>query len=192
MKQTRKAHLWIGLIASVFIFFEALTGLLMSEPWLIGQSGRGGIEGGPGAGFRGNFQQGEFSQGQDNPNQFTQGQSAPDGTQNNNGNGQYQNRFDSNGQSQEQNRFGGNGQFNRPNRFNGDAGFYQNRNQNSLMGFIRGLHEGRIGTTSIKWLIDLTAVAMMILTVTGVYLTVNVLRAEKRRKNRQSEQTGVI
>jgi hypothetical protein len=192
MKKTRKAHLWIGLIASLFIFFEALTGLLMSEPWLIGQSGRGGFDGGSEARFRGNFPQGQINAGQDNQGQFNQGQQASDGMQANGDNGQFQNGFNGNGQSQGQNGLEGNRQFNRNNQTNGGTGFFQNRNQNSIMGIIRGLHQGRIGTTNIKWLIDLAAIAMMALTATGIYLSINVLRTEKRRKNRQSDNTGVI
>jgi hypothetical protein len=51
MKKTRTAHLWIGLISSIFIFMESLTGLIMNEPWLIGQSQ---LE------ERGNFQPGQI------------------------------------------------------------------------------------------------------------------------------------
>src|SRR3954454_19497858 len=55
MKNTRKAHLWIGLICSIFILIESVTGLLMNEPWLIGQTQM--------EGNRGNFQPGQFNQG---------------------------------------------------------------------------------------------------------------------------------
>jgi uncharacterized iron-regulated membrane protein len=84
MKKLRRAHLWIGLIASIFIFMEALTGLLMNEPWLIGQST---IESG-----RGNFQPGQM-------NRFQGMQGSADTT------GQ------AGGQTQGQNGFNGNGQF---------------------------------------------------------------------------------
>ena len=80
MRKVRRAHLWIGLIASVFIFIEALTGLLMTEPWLIGQSERGAFDGGQGMGqmTKGNFQPGQFNQGQN-----AQGQSSADTGQTN-------------------------------------------------------------------------------------------------------------
>src|SRR4051812_4280912 len=55
MKNTRKAHLWIGLICSIFILIESVTGLLMNEPWLIGQTQM--------EGNKGNFQQGQFNRG---------------------------------------------------------------------------------------------------------------------------------
>jgi uncharacterized iron-regulated membrane protein len=41
MKRIRQAHLWIGLITSIFLLMEAVTGLLLAEPWLIGQQERG-------------------------------------------------------------------------------------------------------------------------------------------------------
>lgn len=59
--------------------------------------------------------------------------------------------------------------------------------QGSMMSIIRGLHEGRIGTTDVKWLIDLTAVAMMFLTGSGVYLSVKILAAGRKRKKRKEE-----
>ncbi|UUZ85897.1 PepSY domain-containing protein [Paenibacillus sp. P26] len=36
MRKYRQLHLWIGLICSVFILVESVTGLLLSEPWLMG------------------------------------------------------------------------------------------------------------------------------------------------------------
>jgi hypothetical protein len=58
MKKTKRAHLWIGLIASILILAESITGLLMNETWLIGQTQVGGNR-------SGNFQpgQGQFNQG---------------------------------------------------------------------------------------------------------------------------------
>jgi hypothetical protein len=41
MKRIRQAHLWIGLITSIFLLVEAVTGLLLAEPWLTGQQERG-------------------------------------------------------------------------------------------------------------------------------------------------------
>jgi hypothetical protein len=186
MKQTRRAHLWIGLIASIFIFMESLTGLLMNEPWLIGQTS---LDGG-----RGNFQQGQMNTSQFNNSQTTQGQSRQGMTQNSGQTGSQ-----TQGQTQGQNggqyrRFNGNGQFQGRRNFNGSGNFptgmTMNRGgmgQTSAMGIIRGLHEGRIGNTNIKWLIDLIALAMMALTGTGVYLSIKVLSAESKRKKRQAD-----
>ncbi|WP_375295503.1 hypothetical protein [Paenibacillus doosanensis] len=37
MRKYRQLHLWIGLLTSVLILIEAVTGLLLSEPALMGQ-----------------------------------------------------------------------------------------------------------------------------------------------------------
>lgn len=50
------------------------------------------------------------------------------------------------------------------------------------MSTIKGLHEGRIGNTDVKWLIDLAAIAMIFLTGSGFYLSMKVLGADKKRK----------
>jgi hypothetical protein len=165
MKKVRRAHLWIGLIASILIFMESLTGLLMNEPWLMGQTQF--------EADRGNFQQGQFNRGQ-----FRQGA------------GQI------NGQMQGQNGTNENGQF------QGSSGFGRNRNfpegvrgegmgQGSFMSTIRGLHEGKIGNSDVKWLIDLTAIAMMFLTGSGIYLSIQILRADRKRKKRQLDDLEV-
>ncbi|WP_413300655.1 PepSY-associated TM helix domain-containing protein [Bacillus sp. 1P10SD] len=184
MKKVRKAHLWIGLIASVLIFMESLTGLLMNEPWLMGQTQF--------EGDRGNFQPGQFNRGQ-----FRQGAGQISGQI------QGQNGFIRNGQSQGQAGIEGQNGTNENGQFQGSPGFGRNRNfpegvrgegmgQGSFMSTIRGLHEGRIGNTNVKWLIDLTAIAMMFLTGSGIYLSTQILRADRKRKKRQLEDLEVL
>lgn len=174
MKKVRRAHLWIGLIASVLIFIEAFTGLLMNEPWLVGQQSenRGVFLNGQGFNGNGNFQQGQLNQGQGN-----QGNSSMDQGQGNSGNLQSQGGFRRNGQfGAGKNGFSGNGSF---------RGLRQN--QNTFLGIIRQLHEGRIGNTNIKWLMDLAALALMFLTGSGIFMSIKILRAESKRKNRSAE-----
>lgn len=171
MRKVRRAHLWIGLIASVFIFMEAVTGLLLTEPWLIGQSERGPFDGGLGIEARGNFQPGQFNQGQNAQWPLNTDPGQTNGTQ-----------------RQSQSSIVGN----RQGRFSGYTNFKRDQNQGSFMNVIRGLHEGRIGNTNIKWLIDLVAIAMMFLTGTGIYLSINILRAEKKRKNRPSDRSESV
>lgn len=162
MKKTRRAHLWIGLIASVFIFIEALSGLLMNEPWLIGQSQPEIV--------RGNFQLGQFRQGQ-----------SPDPVQ---GQSQWQGRANGNGQFQGRRGADGNGNF--------PGGFVrEGMGQGSALSIIRGLHEGRIGNTNIKWLVDLVALSMMFLTGTGIYLSLKVLGVERKRKKLHDDHIGL-
>ena len=173
MRKTRKAHLWIGLICSIFILMESITGLLMNEPWLIGQSQTE---------QRGNFQTGMMPGQQQNTttnsNQAT-GQttqsgnsSQTNGTTNNQSSGNTQGN--TNGQAP---AMGGKGSF-------GGEG----SQSGSLMGIIKGLHEGRIGTTNIKWLIDLTAIAMIFLTGSGIYLSLKVIGADRKRKRLKMER----
>ena len=55
-----------------------------------------------------------------------------------------------------------------------------------ISGFIKNLHEGRIGTADISWLLDLSAIGMIVLTITGIILSVKTLKAQhiRRRKLR--------
>ncbi|WHY80111.1 ABC transporter permease [Neobacillus sp. WH10] len=171
MKKMRRAHLWIGLIASILIFMESITGLLINEPWLIGQSQ---VEGG-----RGNFQPGQFNQGQFYQRQGGQGITSDSGQT------QGQTGSNENGQFQGPPGFGRNNNFAGGPRGDGMG-------QGTLLSTIRGLHEGRIGNTNVKWLIDLTALAMMFLTGSGIYLSIKVLRAESKSKKRQNEDLDIL
>lgn len=176
MKKTRRAHLWIGLIASVFIFIEAFSGLLLNEPWLIGQSQ---MEMG-----RGNFQPGQFPPGFQGNGNVGQGNGQSDGQSTDQGQSQWHRGGNGDGQFQGRRGFGGNGNF--------PAGFKsEGMGQGSALSIIRGLHEGRIGTTNIKWLVDLVALAMMFLTGTGIYLSIKVLGAERKRKKQHDDNIDI-
>jgi hypothetical protein len=63
---------------------------------------------------------------------------------------------------------------------------YSSAEQIKLQKFIFGLHSGTIGNTSFVWLTDLGAVCMIVLSVTGLWLWINVsIRKKlvlKRRK----------
>lgn len=156
MKKTRKAHLWIGLICSVFILIESITGLLMNEPWLIGQTQM--------EGNRGNFQPGQFNQGAG-----MQGTFPADSSQNP---GQTPSQA---GITNETSQFPGR---------SGARGLGGEGGTSSITSIIRGLHEGKVGTINVKWLVDLVAIALIFLTISGIYLSLKVLRADKKRKNR--------
>jgi len=176
MKKLRRAHLWIGLIASVLILMESITGLLMNEPWLIGQTT---IESG-----RGYFQPGQM-------NQFQARQGSTDAT----GQAGGQTEGQAGDQTQGQTGFNGNGQFQGRQRFNRNGNFtpgLRGGESQGIVGTIRSLHEGRIGNTDVKWLIDLAALAMIFLTSTGIYLSIKVLSAESKRKKRREEDLEVL
>ncbi|RAK19115.1 hypothetical protein B0I26_10732 [Anoxybacillus vitaminiphilus] len=154
MKKMRQAHLWIGLITSVFLLMEAVTGLLLAEPWLIGQQPKGepmlmqGAE-------QGQISAGMAQQGPSSAGNFAEGESSssPD--------------F-------EQRSFGPR------------EGFRGERGGNSLAGIIRGLHEGRLGNIDIRWAIDIAAISMIFLTLSGIYLSVKLLRAQRKSRKKRS------
>lgn len=155
MKTNRQLHLWIGLICSAFILIEAITGLLLTEPWLMGVEtpsvGRR-LQADPGANFQipdTGYDSAKGGMGR----RFQAGEGFPGGAEDGFRRGGFGGQF-----------MGG---------------------QNSVMGIVRGLHAGRIGTTDISLLVDLTAIALIILTITGIVLTVRELRDQ--RKNQNSE-----
>ncbi|WP_040205146.1 PepSY-associated TM helix domain-containing protein [Neobacillus jeddahensis] len=185
MKKTRKAHLWIGLICSIFILMESITGLIMNEPWLIGQSQteeRGEFQPGQ-MGFR--QQQGTTDSSQ--PSAGTQGQSESNNQGNANSQTNGTTQTNPNGQTQGTMGDNGNGQIL---GFRGQAGGpgMEGSSQGSFMSVIRDLHEGKIGSTNVKWLIDLIAIAMIFLTGTGIYLSLKVIAANKKRKKANMER----
>lgn len=160
MMKTKRAHLWIGLIASLFILMESITGLLMNEPWLIGQSQT--------VGSRGDFQPGQFNQGA--PTQGT-GQTGGQTSGQPQANGQ----TDASGQTPQTS-----GQASANRQFPSQGGPGVNgASQGSFIRTIKNLHQGMIGNTNVKWLLDLAAIAMILLTSTGIYLSCKVLGLKK-------------
>lgn len=146
MKKTRQLHLWIGLICSVFISLQSITGLLLSEKALLGLGGD--MEGRP---------------------QMAAGMNAPN------------TKSSDSATSTDQTASEGAAaipQGDRP-QF-GDGG-----SDNSFIGIVKGLHEGKIGQTNVRWLIDLTAIGMIVLTVTGITLSIKTLRAQRIQRKRR-------
>ncbi|MFC0296875.1 PepSY-associated TM helix domain-containing protein [Geobacillus jurassicus] len=129
MRKMRNLHLWIGLISSIFLLVEAVTGLLLSEPWLIGQTERGEMH-----------------------RAVQEGMSS----------------------------FGtGAGASTAPMAPRAEGG------GSSLMMFVRQLHEGRLGSLDIRWAVDVAAVAMIVLTATGIFLPIRTLAAGRKRKQKR-------
>lgn len=129
LKKTRQAHLWIGLISSVLILMESITGLLLTEPWLMGGKEKEGIR----------------------VEQHMRNSSSP---------------------SQQM-----------PQKFKEKKG-----NTNSFSGFVKQLHTGRIGNTDISWALDITSIAMIFLTASGIYLSIKILMAQRKSKKRKKEK----
>lgn len=120
----KKIHLWVGLLLAVFLLAEAVTGLILAEPGIIGQA-----------------------------------KHMPQG--------------DSLRQSFEQGRVSGDRSSGPPAVREGQSGF------NALQ-FVKGLHQGRIGSWELTWLLDLAAIGLIVLTVTGAYMSIKVLKAGGR------------
>lgn len=142
MKNSRQLHLWIGMITSLFILMEAVTGLIMSEPWLIG------------------------AQSHEEGRKKAMDGSAPAVGQ-------------TGGTAEEEERF------------NSSMTLPQEGNkQSSLMGVIKGLHEGKFAGANLRIVIDATAIGLIVLTVTGLTLSVKTLRAQRirRKKSLLAEQ----
>ncbi|KRF38673.1 PepSY-associated TM helix domain-containing protein [Paenibacillus sp. Soil787] len=160
MKRTRQLHLWIGLICSVFILLQSVTGLLLSEKWLIGSAETEMRP--PGAmsqGMTGN------SDGAAPSNQASNSMISPAAGDQGTSGAMQRSRAALNGP--------GPGQ----------------EGANSLTGFIKGLHEGKIGSTNVTWLVDIAAISMIFLTITGIFLSIKTLRAQgiSRKKRRALE-----
>jgi uncharacterized iron-regulated membrane protein len=140
MKKMRKIHLWIGLITSLFLFMESMTGLILLNPWLVGASKEKG------------FHRDSAAFVSQNPTNPQEGTFLPS-------------------QGQEMGKPRG--------------------EEQGILGIVKGLHEGKMGDVNIKWAIDLTGIGMMILTATGIYLSVKILKAERKRRKKYEMKAGL-
>lgn len=128
MKKCRQLHLWIGLFTSLLILIEAVTGLFMTEPWLIGEN-------------------------RPSTEQRVQLEKTKTGEP-----------------------------------FGREAGEYGKPVQNNLMRFIKGLHSGRIGNTDLSVFLDIAAIALIILSTTGIILSIKTLKAQSIAKKKNSRE----
>ncbi|MEN6567520.1 MAG: PepSY-associated TM helix domain-containing protein [Veillonellales bacterium] len=126
LQTIRKLHLWLGLFFSVFLLVEAVTGLLLSEPRLLGEN-------------------------------------------------QPKMRVEA-GKQQHLAAAAGNGGQKLQNQPRG-----QGQHSDSLYHTMKTFHTGNFDNMNLKWLVDLTAIALIILAATGVYFSVILLRAGSRK-----------
>ncbi|MGC5326094.1 PepSY-associated TM helix domain-containing protein [Brevibacillus sp. SYSU BS000544] len=155
MKISRQLHLWIGLICSVLILIESITGLLLAEPWLIGAERREGMRH-PQAVM-------ETRTISDQPASAEMVQTEPTGNETT--------------------------QAQPPTNRVGEQAVIEGEGrieQGGLMMVVRQLHEGRIGSMNAIWLVDLSAIAMIFLTITGITLSIKTLRAQSIRRKKQN------
>jgi hypothetical protein len=145
MKKMRQAHLWIGLITSVFLLMEAITGLLLTEPWLLGQEQR---------------HKPVFIQDPEQGKTLAGSNEDLSGVQQKN--------------------------------FEAREVLKREEGSNSLMAIVRGLHEGRLGTMDITWIIDIAAISIIFLTVSGIYLSVKLLRAQRKSRKKRTLKVSEV
>lgn len=170
MRKIRNLHLWIGLFTSLLILIEAVTGLLMLEPWLMGASRpqrelRVMVDGPT----TGQVPEGSAAgQQQDASDQSNSGQASgrPSSGQ------QYTTEQTNARQVQGRRGPGGPG-------IEAEGNFNPAGQGTSFAAFVKGLHSGRINGTDISILLDIVAIGLIFMTVTGMILTVKAL---KRRR----------
>lgn len=179
MRKIRSLHLWIGLFTSLLILIEAVTGLLMLEPALMGAGRPQGEQrvmiNEPAAGQVSDMPPTDQSQAgqqattdQSNSGQAT-GRPAPGQQQS----GQ-QNTTDQTNTGQVQGRRGPGGT-----GTGADGKLNPTGQGTSFAAFVKGLHSGRIGGTDISILLDIVAISLIFMTVTGMILTVKALKRQR-------------
>lgn len=129
----RNIHLWLGLVLTIFLLAEAVTGLLLSEPALTGAGRSVHTQHLQAAGE-------QKSSGMPNQN-FTEEQAR---------------KAEEHAQA-----------------VAGDV---------STLMFIKELHQGIINSRNFRWVVDIVAVGIIILTVTGIYLSIPLLKAQFKSK----------
>ena len=167
VKKTRNLHLWIGLICSVFLLLEAITGLLLTERWLMGMGGH-------------SHSSHEHAHGGAHHEQL--------------------NMMDAVKKASESGAFSmdevgvvmNHGMYMvRLNDKDGTLvtiapdGTVVKKEVNKFASFVRAIHVGKLGLWN-RLMIDIAALAIIVLTGTGIYLSVKILRAQAKAKQRKS------
>lgn len=145
-RKMRNLHLWIGLITSIIILMEAVTGLMLAHPSLVGMQSRAPIA--------------------ERASQINSSVSSSIAT------------LDQNESSINQSRLNSQEEIQSELTAQKSKGLGKQESGNGLMGFIKGLHAGKVGDLNIQWLIDLSAISMIVLTISGIYLSVRILRVQ--------------
>jgi len=156
VRRMEKIHLWVGLITSIIILLESVTGLMLEEPEWFGGNSQTERHFNP-ENFRGNF----------NPGNMDSGQGHTSGETNN---GQVNNGQANNNQAGFRNRLYG--QF--PRRDIGGMG--------SLRQIVEQLHRGVINGVDVHWIMDVVAIGLIFLSTSGIYMSIRILTAQKKQK----------
>ncbi|MED5018580.1 PepSY-associated TM helix domain-containing protein [Paenibacillus chibensis] len=170
MRKIRKIHMWIGIIATVFLLIESVTGIIM---YFDHGDRRVGTER---AAFRMNGSMPAFANSSSNQQN---GQSSSGGQADANAQNSQNNQSGQNGQnSSGAGRFGANGM----NRFNGSGQFPGKESGGSFSMNVRSLHEGVVGLIS--------GIGMLLLTGTGIVMSFIIWGANRRRGKRGKPDSG--
>ncbi|MCO1604217.1 PepSY-associated TM helix domain-containing protein [Desulfosporosinus nitroreducens] len=165
-RKMRNLHLWIGLITSIIILMEAVTGLMLAHPSLMGMESRAPIiEGNSRTTSSGNESIPTSDQGPTTANQSTSTTNQSSSSQNSAVSNTPSSSLEGKTQSEAI----------APRR-----GGSRNEADNGLMGLVKGLHEGKLGNLNITWVIDLAAISMIVLTISGMYLSIRILRGQRK------------
>lgn len=127
-QSARKIHLLVGLILAAVILTEAVTGLILAEPWLVGQ---------------GQQQRSQLPY-ESEQSQTTGNKSLTPGKQR--------------------------------------AATASKPAPSSAFGLAKGLHQGKIGDLNLKWIVSITAIGLVILTLTGIYIAIPMLKPRRNRR----------
>jgi uncharacterized iron-regulated membrane protein len=169
MKKTRNLHLWVGLICSVFLLLEATTGLLLTERWLMGvkSHSHGAHEHAHGEGEHAHH--GALSMIDAVKKASESGAFSMDEVGAVMNHGMYMVRL------------------------NDDKGTLVtiapdgtvvSKEANAFSSFVRAIHVGNLGIWN-RIMIDAVAISIILLTGTGIYLSVKILRAQAKAKQRR-------
>ncbi|HBW35732.1 PepSY-associated TM helix domain-containing protein [Desulfosporosinus sp. BICA1-9] len=166
-RKLRNLHLWIGLITSIIILLEAVTGLMLAHPSLMGMQSKVPVME-KNSQFTSSWNQSMTiaGQGMTTANQSTSIANQSTTSQNT----ETSNTQNSSLQGERQSERAA------PN----SEGSKKPEAGNSLMGVVKGLHAGKLGNLNIQWVIDISAISMIILTISGIYLSVRILRGQKK------------
>jgi uncharacterized iron-regulated membrane protein len=166
VKKTRNLHLWIGLITSIFLFIEAATGLLLTERWLMGMSGH------------------HSHHHSHNHGMESEKLHIIDAVKKASETGAFN--------LQDVGVIMNHGMY--MVKLNDDkgtlitispSGTIVSKEANSLASIVRGLHVGQLGDVNFRWMLDIASISILILTATGIYLSIKILRIQAKGKQKK-------
>ncbi len=131
LKVMRSLHLWLGLFLTVFLLIEAVTGLILSQPSIIG-----------------------IGKAQ-HPSQIVQ--------------------------IGEENKTFAIQQIDSESDYKSIGHAKQVSGDVSILVFIKQLHQGIIHSENFRWIVEIVAIGIIILTLTGVYLSIPLLKAQFKK-----------